>query len=114
MDPSLDEEVSVVPSRHTGTTVIDHIDTYGIPEENVVSAGQLPHGIGFDSDHRCIYADLDIESILGFSMDQYKPRAGRRLKSANKVTTEKYLSSLRESLEAHNIWARVKELWARV
>ena len=66
MDPSLDkQEACVVPSRNTGTTDIDHIDTYGIPKENVVCAGQIPHGIGFDSDHRCIYADLDIKSILG-------------------------------------------------
>ena len=105
MDPSLDEqEACVVPSRHTGTNVIDHIDTYGIPKENVVCAGQLPHGIGFKSDH---YADLYIESILGFNADQHKQRAGHRLKSENKVTSEKYLQSLRASLEAHNIWARV-------
>ena len=77
--PSSDEqEARVVPSRHTGTTVIDQMDTYGIPKENVVCTGQLPHGIGFDSDHRCIYADLDIESILGFNADQHKQRTGHR------------------------------------
>ena len=65
MDPILAEEVCVVPSRHTGTMVINHIDTYCIPEENVVSAGQLPHGIGFDSDHRCIMLILILSQFLG-------------------------------------------------
>ena len=59
----------MVPSRYTGTSVIDHIDMYRIPKENVLCAGQLPHGIGFESDHWCIYADFDIGSILGFKDD---------------------------------------------
>ena len=75
LDPSIDEqEARVVPSRYAGINVIDHIDTYGIPKENVVCAGQLPHGIGFKSDHRCFYADLDIESILGFKADQQEQK----------------------------------------
>ena len=38
LDPSLDDqEARVVPSRQTGKSVIDHIDTYGISKENVLA-----------------------------------------------------------------------------
>ena len=47
LDSSIDEqEARVVPSRYAGTTVIDHIDTYGIPKENVLCPGQFNAVLG--------------------------------------------------------------------
>ena len=114
MDSSQDDDKVMVPSRTGGKRVIDHVDTYGIPKEYMRRAGQVPHGLGFESDHRGIYVDLEIEPLLGFQAEDYPAREQRRLKSKNKVTSSKYTESLLESLTAHNVWNRVKVLWRQV
>ena len=112
LDYSLEEgEHELVPLRVTGTRVIDFIDTYGIPKDDSVQAGKLPHGIGFDSYHQWVYNDLDIGSMLGLTAGNYPEREQRRLKSENKVTSEAYKRALKVSLQAHNVWERLQTLW---
>ena len=80
IDPSQDDDDVMVPSRIGGKKVIDHVDTYGIPKEYMQRAGQVPHGVGFELDHRGIFVDLEIEPLLGFQAEDYLEREQRRLK----------------------------------
>ena len=112
LDPSLDKELNrEIPLQVAGTHVIDYIDTCGIPHENIIRSGQLPHGIGFNSDHQCIYADIDVELTIGLAVEKCKVREQRRLKIKNLVTSEVYNIYLKVSIQAHNVWDRVQRLW---
>ena len=52
MTPTMDEALdAMLPSTKNGKKVIDHIELSGIDSTTIVRRGQLPHGIGFDSDH---------------------------------------------------------------
>ena len=77
-----------MPSQVAGTRVIDYIDTSGIPHENIIGSDQLPHGIGFDSDHQCIYTDIDVKLAIGLAVEKCEVREQRRLKSQNLVISE--------------------------
>ena len=42
---------------------IDHILTFGVDPDLVHKAGQLPFGLGFHTDHRGLFADLDGDGV---------------------------------------------------
>lgn len=94
-----------------GSKTIDHILTAGINNGSVGRAGQLPFGLGFSSDHRGMFADLDAGEILQLVMEEPKDRAGRRLSSKNEKHRGKYIESVLASFEARNVFKRVGTLY---
>ena len=76
----------------------------------MLRAGQLPFGLGFHSDHRGIFADLDGEHLLKLHMTEPVTREPRRLSSKNNKHRELYITHLSKHLEAHNVYQRVGEL----
>jgi hypothetical protein len=80
----------ILPSVEVSNRVIDHILSIGLDIESIERAGQLPHGMGFQSNHRCIYADIDMEKEIGLSpmkATKWKPRA---LSAKNKKRVDIY------------------------
>ena len=48
-----------------GSKTIDHILTHGVETDEIHKAGQLPSGLGFHTDHRGLFADVDGEHFSG-------------------------------------------------
>ena len=57
-------ESESVPSTDVGSEIINHIELHGISAHALLSAGQLPPGIGFDSNHKAMYADMTLDETL--------------------------------------------------
>ena len=99
-----------VPSTTRGTQVIDHLLTKYIPMQNVKKIGQLAHGLGFPSNHRALFSDIDTIQTLGLRTDAPTSPPARRLVSKNLSTNSEYITELIRQLEAHNIFERTAEL----
>ena len=93
-----------------GSTTIDHILTYGVETDEIHKAGQLPFGLGFHTDHRGVFVDVDGEQLLGLRMTEPEQRESRRLSSKNNKHRQQYMEHLCKHLEAHNVFKRVGEL----
>ena len=97
-------------SLDRGSVTIDHILTFGVDPDLVHKAGQLPFGLGFHTDHRGLFADLDGEQLLSLQMVEPEQREGRRLSSKNTKQQHIYLQHLCRHLEAHNVFTRAGAL----
>ena len=73
--------------------------------------GKALNGIGFLSDHRGMFVDIHLESLLGLKPDKPAGSIPRRLKSGNLKTVETYLTNLKSKLESPNVFQRVSKLW---
>ena len=64
--------------------MIDHILSKNIDPQLIKSCGQLPHGLGLDSDHRDVFMDIDTTSILSLvSQHQSTPTPTHPIPSNN-------------------------------
>ena len=70
-------------SLDRGSKTIDHILTNGLEVSDIKQAGQLPFGLGFCTDHRGNFSDLDGDRILKIKMEEPEMREGRRLSAKN-------------------------------
>ena len=86
---------------------MDHILAAGIERNNITQAGHLPFGLGFHTDHRGVFADMNGDSLMRIVMEEPKKRESRRLSSKNSKHRLAYLGELKKNLEAHNIFDRV-------
>ena len=66
--------------------MIGHLEILGISPKEVEASGQHLRGIGFDSDHMCIYADISLMEIIGLTPDNHAKRTNGILKCGNKET----------------------------
>ena len=73
-----------VRSTNRGSKTIDHILIKNIPSDQVKRSGQLPFELGFHTDHRGMFTDIDVHSILGIYVEDPIEQAQRRLSSKNK------------------------------
>ena len=103
----LKHEQQSLRSLDRGSVTIDHILLCGIGSGQVSKAGQLPFGLGFHTDHRGLFADLDGDQLLRLRMEEPESREGRRLSSKNNKHRKTYLQHLCKHLEAHNVYKRV-------
>ena len=90
--------------------MIDHLEILCISPEEVEASGQHLRGIGFDSDHRYIYADISLMELIGLASDNHAERTNRILKCGNKKKANQYLESLTSKLRAQNVQERVRKL----
>ena len=59
MTTLLNDDYDFLPSTLNGSTLIEHIELAGIERENTIRRGKLPLNMGFYSDHRAIFTDLE-------------------------------------------------------
>lgn len=97
-------------SLNRGSVTIDHVLLGGVNSESLHKVGQLPFGLGFHTDHRGVFADLDGDQLLRLKMEEPEHREGRRLSSQNNKHREVYMQHLIKHLEAHNLFQRAGEL----
>ena len=98
MTPLLNETYYWLPSTKLGSELIDQIEVYGVETDTIVQKGRLPIGVGFNSDHREAYTDLDAVLIMGLTPDKGADRVSRRLKSENKEYSKRYVKALTDKL----------------
>ena len=70
-------------STNRSSKTIDHILAAGIERNNITQAGHLPFGLGFHTDHRGVFADMDGDNLMRIVMEEPKTRKSRRLSSKN-------------------------------
>ena len=69
--PAMEETYEEMkPSTTNGTKVIDHIELSGVDAMTIFRKGQLPHGMGFATDHRAMFIDLDSKQLFGLIPDR--------------------------------------------
>lgn len=102
------------PSHIRGSKVIDHICLGGIVTEHLVRAGQLPHRTMFaTSDHRAMFADIDISAVLKAEVDEIEPRSRRRLVSKNKKRVRQYIAEVLRRFHGQEVPTVVAELYKK-
>ena len=79
---------SWLPSKNIGSKMIDHILTKNIDPQTFRRSGQLPHGLGFDSDHRAMFMDIDAETMLSLAPPEPVTNEPRLLVSGNRVNRD--------------------------
>ena len=89
-----------------GKKTIDHIWITSDMGEYIEGAGYCRFDEIFNSDHRGSFIRIQGEDNL----EVMGKREGRILKSKNEKVVEGYIKSLRELLEAHNVFERTKRL----
>ena len=83
--------VSILPSVEGSNRIIDHILSIGLGFESIMKAGQLPHGMGFQSNHRFIYADIDMETDIGLVLMKAVKWKPRLLSAKNRKIVDIYV-----------------------
>ena len=70
-------------SLDQGSVTIDHILMHGVNPTHIHRAGKIPFGLGFHTDHRGLFTDIDGEQLLRLQMTEPDQRDCRRLSSKN-------------------------------
>ena len=97
-----------LPRTHKrGTQAIDHIFVTPNVLAYVSQAGIAPFDYGLKSDHRALFFDLDLGGLLDPSFQIISPYHCRRLKTTVPRRMEKYLETLSDLWEFHNIDQRI-------
>ena len=97
-------------SLDNGTKNIDHILMQGVDDADIHRVGQLPFGLGFHSDHRGVFADVDVDQLLSLRMHKLDQRDCQQLSSKNAKHCQLYEEQLSTHLEAHDIIWRTGSL----
>ena len=82
--------------------MIDHIELHGILALALSSAGQLPPGIGFDSNQKAMCADMALDETLGHIPGKQVNTSPCRLSTGNERNSIRYLEKLKELLLSQN------------
>ena len=82
----------------------------GIDPADIHRAGQLPFGLGFHTNHRGLFVDVDGDQLLGLRMQESEQCDGQWLSSKNTKHRQQYIEQLCKHLEAHDIQNRVGKL----
>ena len=98
---------NVPPTQHSGSVAID--DIYITPNLQVGKAGYLPFGDG-PGDHRGLFVDIHIQSIVGGEYQKIHRQQARRLISTDVRVAEKFNSLFDEQLRRNNIHQRMEQL----
>ena len=91
----------------------DCMETTNLPSQAIVTQGQLPGGIWFNSDHQWIYTDISLTHLIGLIPHKPKQREWRYLESENKKMWAEYIIKLKEKLTEDNVFDRVTQLWTK-
>jgi hypothetical protein len=81
--------------------VLEHCSTCGI----------LPFGFGYPSDHRAVFARINLSKILQSKMSPAESNAQRLLISATPNERKMFLNELHTHYESQNLYTRLQSLW---
>ena len=95
-----------------GSRAIDGILATPSIVSETVKAGYLPFG-ELLGDHRGLWLDIPLESILGYSMSEVKLYQARRLKLEDPRVVRKYQQSLLDFCAQHDMYRRIDTLRRR-
>ena len=98
------------PTNPTANRTIDYILGTQKILTAMVALGATPYNKEMLGDHRGLYLDLDIKTLLqNTTIDQNRSLA-RRLQSTDKASKKRYLDNLREKFKHHKVSERLKHL----
>ena len=66
-----------------GSETIDHILIPRGTENTIVRCGQILFNLGFHTDHRVVFSDLNASTLLNMQTEEPADHLGRRLRSKN-------------------------------
>jgi hypothetical protein len=95
-----------------GTKCIDFIYGTENVKQHCVASGILPFGYGYPSDHRAIFARIDISKILATEVHPSESCAIRGLIAATPKEREKFMEELDLHYQSQNLYQRLQDLWA--
>jgi hypothetical protein len=99
------------PNTHArGSTRIDYIFGSKTIRKHCKRSGILPFGIGYLSDHRAIFAELDIDSILSSNVKPVDSIAARKLHKATPKERHIFLQEADTFMEMHGVYEKLKQL----
>lgn len=100
------------PASHIrGSKAIDGI---WVSQNIEMLKGGVEAGNKILSDHRMLWVDLTLDSILGARRGTVDKPSTRRLKTTNKEAVHKFNSILQRELKRHKLVKKAKELWEAV
>ena len=76
--------------------------------------GGVEEGTRIISDHRLIWADITLDSILGEDRGTKQAMRGRRMKTTNKRAMKQFNSILQKEIKQHNLEGKAAALWKEV
>jgi hypothetical protein len=99
------------PNTHVrGSKRIDYIFGTNKIRDNCVTAGILPFGTGYQSDHRAIFASINIGKILSASVQAIDSITTRKLQQATPKERVVFIQETHSYLNNNNIYQRLKAL----
>jgi hypothetical protein len=99
------------PNTHSrGSTRIDYIFGTRKISDHCKKAGILPFNMGYMSDHRAIFVEIDIEAVLSTNVKASESITARKLQQATPKEREHFLQQLNSFLEEHSIYNRLIRL----
>ena len=96
------------PSRQKGTKVIDAI--WASPSIQMTRGG-CKGGEPILSDHRVVWADITMDSILGTERGLRETPQRRRMKTTHKKALKKFNSILQKQIKNHKLVEKARALW---
>ena len=90
-------------STKKGTYCIDHVWASGKVAYNINALGFCPFNQFCDSDHRALYLDIDIKSLLHYTSNPIQSHAFRRLKTSIIPNLKKYQQRIEKQCAAHKL-----------
>jgi hypothetical protein len=99
------------PNTHIrGSKRIDFIFGSAKVLENCSNAGILPFGMGYHSDHRAIFATIQIDKVLMANVSTVDSITARKLQQATPRERETFILKAYEILENQNIFQKMNSL----
>jgi hypothetical protein len=95
-----------------GTKCIDFIYGTENVKQHCVASGILPFGYGYPSDHRAIFAHIDISKILATEVHPSESCPTRGLIAVTPKEREKFMEELDLHYQSQNLYQRLQDLWA--
>jgi exonuclease III len=93
------------PNTHArGTKKIDYIFGSIQVKENCTRAGILPYGVGYESDHRALFVNIDIEKILQSKLNSIDSVTARKLQQATPKERQIFLETAHYHFENQNVY----------
>jgi hypothetical protein len=93
-----------------GSSRIDYIFGSKNIRKHCKRSGILPFGIGYSSNHRAIFAEIDIESVLATKVQSIDSTSARKLHQATPKERTRFLQEADVFLESHGIYEKLKKL----
>jgi hypothetical protein len=109
---ALKHNVDNIPNTYArGTKRINYMFGTKRVLKYCVTCGITPFGLGYQSDHRAIFARLDISKILDSEMHPAESGAQHLLISATPNERKLFLQELHSHYKAQTLYNRLNKLW---